>query len=155
MLNKAILVGRLTADPELRYTPSNIPVLSFSIAVDRPYSKGAERQTDFINCVAWRQTAEFISKYFHKGNAIAIDGRIQVSNYQDREGNKRTRVEVLAENVSFVESKSAAARSYDSAPAASFNPAPAAPATPSAGSSYSSGTANDFAEIDDEDDLPF
>ncbi len=155
MLNKAILVGRLTADPELRYTPSNIPVLSFSIAIDRPYSKGAERQTDFINCVAWRSTAEFISRYFHKGNAIAIDGRIQVSSYQDKNGDKRQRVEVLAENVSFVESKSASARSYDGQPAPSFEPpvtqAPAAPVS----NGYSSGTANDFAEIDDEDDLPF
>lgn len=155
MLNKAILVGRLTADPELRYTPSNIPVLSFSIAIDRPYSKGAERQTDFINCVAWRATAEFISRYFHKGNAIAIDGRIQVSNYQDKNGDKRQRVEVLAENVSFVESKNASARSYDSQPAPSFEPpVKQAPAAPPIGG-YSSGTANDFAEIDDEDDLPF
>ncbi len=155
MLNKAILVGRLTADPELRYTPSNIPVLSFSIAIDRPYSKGAERQTDFINCVAWRSTAEFISRYFHKGNAIAIDGRIQVSNYQDKNGDKRQRVEVLAENVSFVESKNASARSYDSQPAPSFEPSAPKPSQVAPSAGYASGSVNDFAEIDDEDDLPF
>lgn len=106
MLNKAILVGRLTADPELKTTPNGVNVTSFSIACDRPYSKDGERQADFINIVAWRGTAEFIAKYFHKGNAIAIDGSIQTRRYTDRDGNNRTAFEVLANSVSFVERKS-------------------------------------------------
>lgn len=114
MLNKAILVGRLTADPELKTTPNGVNVTSFSIACDRPYSKGGERQADFINIVAWRGTAEFIAKYFHKGNAIAIDGSIQTRRYTDRDGNNRTAFEVLANSVSFVERKSEpAAPAYD------------------------------------------
>lgn len=106
MLNKAILVGRLTADPELKTTPNGVNVTSFSIACDRPYSKDGERQADFINIVAWRGTAEFIAKYFHKGSAIAIDGSIQTRRYTDRDGNNRTAFEVLANSVSFVERKS-------------------------------------------------
>ncbi len=152
MLNKAILVGRLTADPELRQTPNGISVVSFSVAINRPYSRGGERQTDFINIVAWRQTAEFISKYFRKGNMIAIDGTIQTRNYEDKNGNKRTAVEVLAENVSFVESKNASAASESAAPASGFT-APAAPTAPSV--SYASGDIGDFQEIDTDDDLPF
>lgn len=152
MLNKAILVGRLTADPELRQTPNGISVVSFSVAINRPYSRGGERQTDFINIVAWRQTAEFISKYFRKGNMIAIDGTIQTRNYEDKNGNKRTAVEVLAENVSFVESKNASAASESAAPASGFT-APVAPTAPSV--SYASGDIGDFQEIDTDDDLPF
>lgn len=106
MLNKAILVGRLTADPELKTTPNGVSVTSFSIACDRPYSKDGERQADFINIVAWRGTSEFITKYFHKGSAIAIDGSIQTRRYTDRDGNNRTAFEVLANSVSFVERKS-------------------------------------------------
>lgn len=116
MLNKAILVGRLTADPELKTTPNGVSVTSFSIACDRPYSKGGERQADFINIVSWRGTAEFIAKYFHKGSAIAIDGSIQTRRYTDRDGNNRTAFEVLASSVSFVERKSettAAAPAYE------------------------------------------
>ena len=103
MLNKAILVGRCTADPELKATPSNVPVTSFRIAVDRPFSsKSGERQADFITIIAWRQTAEFICKYFQKGSDIAIDGSINTRDYTDKEGNKRTAFEVVASNVSFV-----------------------------------------------------
>ena len=108
MLNKAILVGRLTADPELKQTPSGVSVCSFSIAINRPYSgKGGERQTDFIDIVAWRNTAEFVTRYFCKGNAIGIDGSIQTRSYTDKQGSKRTAFEVVADAVSFVESKNA------------------------------------------------
>lgn len=106
MINRAILVGRLTADPELKYTPSNVAVTSFSVAVERSYQKqGEERQTDFINIVAWRTTAEFVCKYFKKGNMIAVDGSIQTRSYTDKQGNKRTAFEIVADNVSFCESK--------------------------------------------------
>ena len=95
MLNIAVIMGRLTAAPELRTTPNGVSVTSFSVAVDRSYSSrsGGERQTDFINVVAWRGTAEFICKYFQKGQMIAIDGSIQTRNYEDKQGNKRTAVE--------------------------------------------------------------
>ncbi|MGI5906349.1 MAG: single-stranded DNA-binding protein [Candidatus Pararuminococcus gallinarum] len=148
MLNKAILVGRITADPELRHTPNNIAVTSFTVAVNRPYSRNAERQTDFIDIVAWRSTAEFVCRYFHKGNAIAIDGRIQVSNYTDKDGNKRRRFEVLADNVSFVEGKNASGAS----PAASGEPVQSQAGVPV---SFESGNMDDFEEIDLGDDLPF
>ncbi|MCD4835653.1 single-stranded DNA-binding protein [Phocea massiliensis] len=109
MLNKAILVGRLTADPELKQTLNGVSVCSFSIAINRPYSgKGGERQTDFINIVAWRATAEFVAKYFRKGNAIGVDGSIQTRSYTDKQGNKRTAFEVVADAASFVEGKQSA-----------------------------------------------
>ena len=92
MLNRVILMGRLTADPELRKTASDLSVTSFTLAVDRNYGKGADRQTDFINCVAWRQTAEFISRYFSKGRLMAVEGSIQVRNYTDKNDNKRQAV---------------------------------------------------------------
>ena len=150
MLNKAILVGRMTAEPELRYTQSQIPVISFSVAVNRPYNKGAERQADFIDCVAWRSTAEFISKYFHKGSVIVVDGRIQVSSYTTNNGEKRRRVEVLAENVGFGygsnsgQGGAGGARQENGGSQA-----------PGEAVSYSSGSNADFVAIDDDDDLPF
>lgn len=102
MLNRVILMGRLTADPELRQTQSGLSVLSFSIAVERDFAnKGEEKQVDFINLVAWRQTAEFISKYFSKGKMIAVDGRLQVRNYTDSNGNNRTTSEVLIDKAYF------------------------------------------------------
>lgn len=107
-LNCAILMGRLCADPDLKQTPSGISVCSFSIAVDRSYSNGGERQTDFIDVVAWRQTAEFVSKYFSKGKMIIVEGSIQARTYQDKNGNKRKSVEVVADNVQFGESKNSA-----------------------------------------------
>lgn len=102
-LNKVILAGRLIADPELKTTPSGLSVTSFTVAVDRRFGK--EKQTDFINCVAWRQTAEFITKYFVKGSAICIVGSIQTRKFTDKNGNNRIAVEVLADEVTFVESK--------------------------------------------------
>ena len=134
MLNRVILMGRLTADPELRKTASDLSVTSFTLAVDRNYGKGADRQTDFINCVAWRQTAEFISRYFSKGRLMAVEGSLQVRNYVDKNENKRQAVEVLV--------APAATSFQQNAPAASFG--------------YSSGSAEDFEEVsEDEEDLPF
>lgn len=102
MLNSAILMGRLTADPELRTTNSNISVCPFTVAVDRAYQKqGEEKQTDFINCVAWRHNAEFVTKYFTKGQMIAVEGSIQTRSYEDKDGNKRTAVEVVVDRASF------------------------------------------------------
>ncbi len=140
MLNVAVLMGRLTADPELRHTQSNIPVTSFSIAVDRRYKSGEERQTDFINIVAWRQTAEFVTNYFKKGQLVAIEGSIQTRRYQDKDGNNRTAFEVVANNVSFAEPK----RDSSARPAESTAPV-----------SFSNGDNGDFTEFAGDDDLPF
>ena len=102
MLNNAVIMGRLTADPELRTTQSGISVTSFNVAVDRGYAKqGEEKQTDFIPVVAWRQTADFVTLWFHKGSMIAVVGMIQTRNYEDKNGNKRTAIELVADNVSF------------------------------------------------------
>ena len=103
MINKVILMGRLTRDPELRHTNSGASVCSFSVAVDNGY--GENRQTDFINCVAWRQTAEFISKYFRKGSMVALEGSIQTRSWDDQEGKKRYATEVIVNQVYFAESK--------------------------------------------------
>jgi single-strand DNA-binding protein len=136
MFNLVVLTGRLTADPELKTTANGIPVTTFSIAVDRRYRSGEERQTDFINIVAWRQSAEFITKYFKKGNLIGIEGSIQTRRYQDKNGNNRTAFEVVTNNVQFVESK------RDSV---AGEPA-----------SFSNADINDFADLgDSDDDLPF
>lgn len=139
MFNLVVLTGRLTADPELKTTSNGTSVVSFSIAVDRRYRSGEARQTDFINIVAWRSSAEFISKYFKKGSLIGIEGSIQTRNYTDKNGNNRTAFEVIANNVQFVESK------RDGAPAMGE------PAT------FSNADANDFADLGDaqDDDLPF
>lgn len=105
-MNNVSLIGRLTADPELRRTQSDLAMTRFCIAVDRSYTKqGEERQADFINVVAWRQTAEFICKYFAKGQRIALTGRIQTGSYTDKDGNKRNTCDVIAENVEFCEPK--------------------------------------------------
>ncbi len=142
MFNLVVLTGRLTADPELKTTPNGVPVTSFSIAVNRNYRAGEEQQTDFINIVAWRQRAEFITKYFTKGSMIGIEGSIQTRRYQDKNGNNRTAFEVVANNVQFVESK------RDSA---------GAPSMPSEPASFSNADANDFADLGSvtDDDLPF
>lgn len=103
MLNKAILMGRLTADPELRHTQSNIPVTSFTLAVDRSFGK--EKQTDFLDIVAWRNTAEFVSKWFSKGMLVAVSGRMQTRIWEDKQGNKRKTTEVVADEVFFAEGK--------------------------------------------------
>ncbi len=106
MLNVAIIMGRLTRDPELRRTNSGKPVASFTVAVDRDYApEGQEKETDFIDCVAWQGTAEFVDKYFKKGSMIVVDGRLQLRNWTDKEGNKRRSAEILASNVYFGESK--------------------------------------------------
>ena len=105
MFNLVVLTGRLTSDPELKTTPNGVSVTSFSIAVNRNYRAGEEQKTDFINIVAWRQTAEFIAKYFKKGSMIGIEGAIQTRKYQDSQGNNRIAFEVVANNVQFVESK--------------------------------------------------
>ena len=115
-MNKVILVGRLTKEPELKYTPSDVAVVSFTIAVDRRYTKpGEERQADFINIVAWRTTAEFVAKYFTKGQMIALSGNLQTRTWTDSEGKNRYITEVIAEEVSFCggkkESSSDAAKS--------------------------------------------
>lgn len=148
MFNKAILIGRLTADPELKQTGSGIHVTGFSIAVDRRFSgKGEEKKADFININAWRQQAEFVCKYFHKGDAIGIEGSIQTRNYEDKSGNKRTAVEVQADNVFFVGGKNSGGGSAGGPSQPSMNgTAPVA---------YSSGAASDFEEIETDDDLPF
>ena len=108
MFNLVVLTGRLTADPELKTTASGISVCTFGIAVDRAYKKGEEKQTDFLNVVAWRQTAEFVSKWFTKGNLIGIEGSIQTRKFTDKNGNNRTAFEIVANNVHFVESKKSA-----------------------------------------------
>ena len=105
MFNLVVLTGRLTADPELKTTPNGISVCTFGIAVDRAYKKGEEKQTDFLNVVCWRSTAEFVSKYFSKGNLIGIEGSIQTRKFTDKNGNNRTAFEIVANNVHFVESK--------------------------------------------------
>ena len=105
MFNLVVLTGRLTADPELKTTPNGISVTSFSIAVSRRYRSGETTETDFINIVAWRQTAEFITRYFKKGTMIGIEGSIQTRRYTDKNGNNRTAFEVVIDNVHFVESK--------------------------------------------------
>ena len=108
MLNVAIIMGRLTRDPELRRTGSGIAVASFTVAVDRDYApEGQERETDFIDCVAWRQTGEFVSKYFTKGSMIVVDGRIQKRSWTDKDGNKRWSTEIVADHCYFGEGKKA------------------------------------------------
>jgi len=105
MLNNVTLLGRLTSDPSLRHTQSNIPVASFTLAVERDFKEGGQKQTDFIDCIAWRGTAEFVSKYFAKGQMAAVTGRLQIRDWTDKEGNKRRNAEVVADQVHFTGSK--------------------------------------------------
>jgi len=105
MLNHITIMGRLTRDPELRYTQSQVPVASFTVAVERDYAQGGQRETDFIDCVAWRQTGEFVSKYFQKGGMIVVDGRLQSRHWEDRDGNKRVNWEINADRCYFGEAK--------------------------------------------------
>lgn len=143
MLNCAVIMGRLTADPELRQTPNGVSVTRFTVAVDRGYVRaGEERKADFITVVAWRQTAEFVSRYFSKGSMIAVQGSIQTGSYE-KDGIKRSTFEIVADNVSFCGSKNesgngGAPRAQDMAPA-----------------SFSNGSLDDFSAIADDDDLPF
>ena len=158
MLNHITIMGRLTRDPELRRTGSGIAVASFTLAVDRDFCKNenGERETDFIDCVAWRQTGEFVSKYFTKGRMAVVSGRLQIRSWTDKDGNKRRTAEVVADNVYFGDSKrddqggsyagnSYGAGSYGSAPAPAYG-----------GYSVPSAPASDFAMLDDDDaQLPF
>lgn len=148
MLNVVAIMGRLTADPELRHTPNNVPVCSFTVACNRSYVKqGGDRETDFINVVAWRGTAEFVNKYFKKGQLVAVNGSIQTRNYVDKNGNNRTAFEILADNVHFCESKGGAG-------GATFQMGNDAP-SPSQTLNFESGSLGDFEEIATDDDLPF
>lgn len=135
-MNKVILVGRLTKEPELRVTQSGVSVCGFTVACDRRFVKqGEERKADFINCIAWRQTGEFVSKYFNKGHRIALEGSLQTRDYTDNEGKKRYATEVLVDNVEFCQNKTENAT----------------------GGNFASDTAADvdeFMPIEDED-LPF
>ncbi len=152
-MNNVSLIGRLTADPELRHTQSGIANVRFTIAVDRTFVKaGEERQADFISIVAWRQTAEFICKYFSKGRRIAVIGEIRTGSYVDKDGVKRYTTEVWANNVEFCDSKNDSSgggeqRSYSQA-------APRHQETPAPVPSYSSGDTGDF-EMTNDEDLPF
>ena len=154
MLNHIVVMGRLTRDPELRRTGTGTAVASFTVAVDRDFGKSenGEKETDFIDCVAWRQTGEFVSKYFTKGRMAVVSGRLQIRNWTDKEGNKRRTAEVVADNVYFGDSK----RDGDGAASAgnAYGAAPAAPAF--GGYSAPSAPASDFTMLDDGDaTLPF
>ena len=150
MLNKIFLMGRLTRDPELRRTQSGTAVTSFSLAVDRDFKgQNGEKETDFIDVVAWRNTAEFVSKYFTKGRMAIVEGRLQIRDYTDRDGNKRRAAEVVADNVYFGDTK------RDSADGG-YAPAPAYGAPVGRGYSAPAGGHSEFAEIGEEDgELPF
>ena len=152
MLNHITIMGRLTRDPELRRTGSGVAVASFTLAVDRDFGKNenGERETDFIDCVAWRQTGEFVSKYFTKGSMAVVSGRLQIRGWTDKDGNKRRSAEVVADNVYFGESKrggensSFGGNSFGSAPSFDSYAAP------------SNAPASDFAMLEDDDaQLPF
>ena len=152
MLNHITIMGRLTRDPELRRTANGTAVASFTLAVDRDFGKGenGDRETDFIDCVAWRQTGEFVSKYFTKGRMAVVSGRLQIRSWNDKEGNKRRTAEVVADNVYFGDSnkrEDAPANSGFTAPAAGGFGGYSAPA---------SNAASDFAMLSDDDaQLPF
>jgi len=156
MYNRAILIGRLVADPELRQTPGGVAVCTFRIAVDRAYSpKDGDRQADFIDVVAWRERAEFVTRYFNKGKLILVEGAIQTRNYVDKNEQKRTAVEVVADNLRFVGSKSESGGT-NSRHAPDDSDAPAAHGGANAPApAYSSGSVESFAEIEDDGDLPF
>ena len=148
MLNHIVIMGRLTRDPELRRTGSGVAVASFTVAVDRDFGNrdNGEKETDFIDCVAWRQTGEFVSKYFTKGRMAVVSGRLQIRNWTDKEGNKRRTAEIVADNVYFGDSKREGdGGNFGAAPAFGGYSAPAA-----------SAPASDFAMLDDNDaQLPF
>lgn len=152
MLNVVAIMGRLVADPELRTTTQGHSVCSFRIACDRSYvQQGQQRQADFIDIVAWRQQADFVSKYFQKGSMIAVEGSLQTRQYQDKQGSKRTAVEVVANNISF-----AGAKRQDGQNAPSYEQQTASHVEQAkAQTGFAQGSADDFAVINDGDDLPF
>lgn len=150
MLNRITLMGRLTRDPELRQTQSGTSVASFTLACDRDYAaQGAEKETDFIDVVAWRNTADFVSKYFSKGRMAVVSGRLQIRNWEDKDGNKRKTAEIVAESVYFGDSKRDGQNASAAAPAsAEFTQLPDTTPVPFSGS--------DMQQIGlDDDDLPF
>lgn len=138
MLNHITIMGRLTKDVELRRTGSGVAVASFTIACDRDYSKDGEKETDFFDCVAWRQTGEFVSKYFRKGSMIVVDGRLQIRGWTDKDGNKRKTAEIVADNCYFGEAKNSNSQNDNSF------------------ANYGNSQAQDFEVLDGEDiGLPF
>ena len=144
MLNSCVIMGRLTADPELRTTSSGLSVTSFTVAVDRSFARpGEEKQTDFIPVTAWRSTADFVTKYFRKGSMIAVQGALQTRKYEDNNGNKRTAFEIVASNVSFCGSK------------AESGAAPAPGGANANASSYANAGTEDFSTVVEDDDFPF
>lgn len=152
MLNIVAIMGRLVTDPELRTTPAGVNVCQFRIACDRNFARqGEQRQADFVDIVAWRAQADFVCKYFSKGSLIAINGRIQTRNYQDKNGNNRTAFAVVAENINFGGSKGTSSAKVDDGGEA----APRSEAWPKADPPANYGGVDDFAVIDDNDDLPF
>ena len=170
MLNRIIIMGRLVRDPELRTTQSGTSVTSFTLAVDRDFKsrESGEKSTDFIDVVAWRQTAEFVCKYFAKGRMAIVEGRLQIREWKDKDGNNRRTAEVVAENVHFGDSKrdTAGEPGYSAPPAygnAGYgnpgygaNAAPAYGAPPAYGGGYGAGESSGFSEISGDDgDLPF
>lgn len=156
MLNHVVLMGRLTADPEIRYTPNNVAVASYTLAVERSYSsQGEQRKADFIDCTSWRQQAEFVSKYFRKGQLVAVEGAIQTDSYTDNQGIKRKRFEIVADRVHFAESRNSSAnngQAYASVPQVQ---ASGVPAVQQPAPTFAVGDAGDFQEISSDDDLPF
>ena len=164
MLNHITIMGRLTRDPELRRTGSGVAVASFTVAVDRDFGgrDGGEKETDFIDCVAWRQTGEFVSKYFTKGRMIVVSGRLQIRSWTDKDGNKRRTAEVVADNCYFGDSKrdgdSGSSYGGNTYGGNSYGNAYSAPAGGNYGgySAPASAPASDFAMLEDDDaQLPF
>ena len=170
MLNKVILMGRLTRDPEFRQTTSGVPVCRFSIAINRQFAnkQTGERETDFVDCVAWRNTAEFVSRYFSKGNMILVEGQLRNDNYTDNNGVKHYRMNVFVDNVSFCESKGASQGGGDyaggqqggyaqnAAPQGGYGNAPARPAAAAPSQdALSIGDLGDFEEILSDGEVPF
>lgn len=157
MLNRIYLMGRLVADPECRQTPSGVAVATFRIAVDRDYKNRdtGERETDFVTIVAWRGTAEFVQRYFSKGRMAVVEGRLQIRPYTDRDGNKRSATEVVADNIYFGDSK----RDSDSGSTGGYSGgyAPRPAAAPAAGGyDMPAAGVDQFSELDDDNgDLPF
>lgn len=149
MLNKAVLMGRLTRDPELRYTQAGVAVASFSLAVDRDYQRnGEEREADFFDVTAWRHTGEFVSKYFSKGDMMVVEGRLELQKYTDRDGNNRQKVQIIANNVYFGSSKKSGGTSGGMSEGQSHD-------SPDYESYYSEGAATYEELSDDDGDLPF
>lgn len=140
-LNKVILAGRLTSDPELKQTPSGVSTTTFHIAVNRRYEKDGQREADFITVVAWRQTAEFVARYFKKGSSICVSGSIQTRTWKDQNGNNRHATEIVADEAMFVDGKNDAPAQNE------YTQLPDVPTPPA--------TATKFEELKTDDDLPF